>query len=453
MKKFFADHDIPRKLLAVLLAIALWAVVITNTSTLRTETYHNIPANFLGAEQLEKEYGLKIIEGADQKFSIRISAPFNTMNDFSNTGIDKASVSVNLSALDITEPGTYTIQTRYDCQLNLKNARISEEAKEITYPSSFQIIVDRIASKEVPVSVRVEGSAPENYIYNDAEVEQESVVVTGPETVVSQIRKAVAIVPATESGGLTKTTNLLVSFTYFNEAGEVVDATYLSSAPSEASVQIPVFQVAKVPLTVDLVSSPNLSKDEVDVKIEPTEISVYGDSEIISKLKQINLGKIVLGAVDLTEPKIMPIPTIAGVTPLTGEPATAKVTLKAVGMSTREISVSHIEMQNTGADQSLHARVQTPSLTVRLQAESSVLDALTASDITVRAIFNADELGPGEHEVPVEIQPYGIAHFTVLNSDPTVTVVITQQQLESSPDAQSGQNGSDGSTAEDEPTT
>ena len=193
-----------------------------------------------------------------------------------------------------------------------------------------------------------------------------------------------------------------------------------------------------------MIDSKTLTKDSVDVKIEPAEILVYGSDELVSQLTEFKLGSINLGAVDLTEPKTLPITLPEGVNRATGEPATAKVTIKAAGMSSREITVSSIDLQNSGTDASLHAALQTASITVRLQAEAGVLSTITAEDILVRASFNADELGPGTHSVPVEIQPYGIAHFTVLNPDQHVTIEITKSDETAEPPAdppEAGMNG------------
>lgn len=423
MKDFFKRYDIPRKLLSILLALALWVIVVSSSSSQRPQTYSGVSAIFVGADQLETDYGLKIIEGIDQKFTIKVSSTFDTMSKFNST---RSRVSVNLAALNITEPGTYTIHTDSDCQVNVYNARITNT--EILYPSSFQIVVDSISSKEVPVTVEVEGLPSADYMYDAVEANQDTVTVSGPASVVAKIKKAVAIVPAADSSHLTKTANLLVSCTFLDENGEIVDPVYLTSTPSELPVKIPVYRVAKIPLTVDLIESGSLTKDSVDVTIEPAEISVYGAEEIVSRLTEVKLGSINLRAVDLTEPKTMPITLPSSVNRMVGEPGTAKVTIKAAGMSTREITVNEIELQNDGTDPNLRVNLTTPSVIVRLQAESGTLGAVTAEDIKVRAVFNADSLGVGTHEVEVEVQPYGIANFTVLNVEPSkVTIEITQQ--------------------------
>ena len=112
MKDFFKRYDIPRKLLSILLALALWVIVVSSSSSQRPQTYSGVSAIFVGADQLETDYGLKIIEGNDQKFTIKVSSTFDTMSKFNST---RSRVSVNLAALNITEPGTYTIHTDSDC--------------------------------------------------------------------------------------------------------------------------------------------------------------------------------------------------------------------------------------------------------------------------------------------------------------------------------------------------
>lgn len=449
MKNFFSKYDIAHKLLAILLAIVLWAFVINSDKIERVNTYSGVPVVFQGAEELESTYGLKIIEGADQKMTIKVSGSFSDMSEYSKKSTI-ATVTVNLANLHITEPGTYSISSDQHCQLNIYDNRVSGT---IDGPATFNIVVDHMVEKDVPVSIEVEGVPSADYLYGDATSDLETVAITGPETVVNTIRKAIGVVPEADSNNLTKTSNLLVSFTFLDEDGQEVDQTHLTCTPNDFYVTIPVYRLAKIPLTVDLINSETLTRDSVDVKIDPAEIAVYGSDELVSQLTEFKLGSINLGAVDLTEPKTLPITLPEGVNRATGEPATAKVTIKAAGMSSREITVTSIDLQNSGTDTSLHAALQTASITVRLQAEAGVLNTITPEDILVRASFNADELGPGTHSVPVEIQPYGIAHFTVLNPDQHVTIEITKSDGTADPPVEPPEAGTNGDGESDQEPT
>ncbi len=428
MKKFLEEHDVPRKILAILMAIALWIVVVVNNeSVLRENIISNIPVIYRNVDLLEEDSELRIIEGQDQTVSVRVSGPYAAL---SSLRADDIQVSVDVSKF--TKPGTYTFKTSdgssdYSLRI-LGNQAQSINPPEIASPVSFQVVVDTIITKEIPVAVQLEGKALSGYLYEEPVVGQEHVVVTGPESVVSRIKKAVAIIPEEDSDQLKRTTTVLASLTFLGEHNEEIDKTHLACTPNELSVTIPVYVMAKLPLTVDLVNSETLTKDSVSVQIEPEQLLVYGGESIITSLTELELGKIELGTVDPNAPpKVIPIPLPAGVTRVPGQPAAAKVTIKPVGLSTREFPISNIELQNTGTNPDLTATLVTNSITVRIQADTASLAKLTADSIKAKVVVNADERGVGTFTVPVEIQAENLPNFTVLNPEQTVVEVEIKQ--------------------------
>lgn len=428
IKAFFTRHDLAHKLIAILMAIALWFIVVANNDDLmRTNTIANIPITYTNEDVLEDDYGLRLIEGQDQTVTVKVTGPYASLYSLTTNDIQ---VRVNLA--NFQKPGTYTINTSKqstNCTLLVNSSSVEAE---ISTPSSFQIVLDEVITKEVPVTIQVDGTPSTGYMYDDPEGEQDSVSVTGPKTVVNQIRKATAVVPAEDSTGLTKTTSVLASFTFLDEKNQPVDQTHLTSEPNDYSVTIPVYAVAKLPLTINLISSDTVDKNSVKATIDPQEIAVYGAEEVISKLTAISLGDLQLSTVSLDEddPITIPIELPAGVTRVQGEATSAKVTIQAVGMSTREMPVTRITLQNSGSDPNLTATLRTTSVNIRIQAETAALANLTADAFHVIAVFNADELGPGIHEVPIEVQCEQLessnSSFTLLNPEEKVTIEIKQ---------------------------
>lgn len=429
IKEFFTKHDLAHKLIAILMAIALWFIVVANNDDLmRTYTIANIPITYTNEDTLESDYGLRLIEGQDQMVTVKVTGPYASLSSLTTNDIQ---VRVNLA--NFQKPGTYTINTSSqstNCTLIVNSSSVRES--EISTPNSFQIVIDEVITKEVPVTIQVDGTPSTGYMYDDPEGEQDLVSVTGPKTVVNQIRKATAVVPAEDSTGLTKTTSVLASFTFLDEKNQPVDQTHLTSEPNDYSVTIPVYAVAKLPLTINLISSDTVDKNSVKATIDPQEIAVYGAEEVISKLTAISLGDLQLSTVSLDEddPITIPIELPAGVTRVQGEATSAKVTIQAVGMSTREMPVTRITLQNSGSDPNLTATLRTTSVNIRIQAETAALANLTADAFHVIAVFNADELGPGIHEVPIEVQCEQLessnSSFTLLNPDEKVTIEIKQ---------------------------
>ncbi|MBS5164663.1 MAG: hypothetical protein KHY77_02745 [Butyricicoccus pullicaecorum] len=427
MKKFLEEHDVPRKVLAILMAIALWIVVVVNNeSVLRENIISNIPVIYKNEDLLEDESELRIIEGHEQTVNVRVSGPYAAL---SSLRADDIQVTVDVSKFK--NPGTYTINTSdgssdYSLRI-LGNQSQSINPPEIASPVSFQVVVDTIVTKEIPVSIQMEGKAPSGYLYEEPVTSKEKVTITGPGSVVSRVKKAVAVIPEENSGALKKTTTVLASFKFLGENNEEIDKTHIVCSPNELSVTIPVYVLAKLPLTVELVSSETLTKDSVSVQIEPAELLVYGGESLITNLTKLGLGEIELGTVEPNTPKVIPIPLPAGITRVPGQPAAAKVTIKPVGMTTREFPISNITLENTGTNPDLTATLLTNSITVRIQADTASLSKLTADSLKVKAVVNAEERGPGIVEIPVEIETDDLENFTILNPEEIVVKVEIKQ--------------------------
>lgn len=426
MKNFLGVYDIPRKLIAVLMAIALWIIVVVNNeSVMRQYTYSNIPITYINQDILADEYGLSIIEGNNQAVNVRVRGPYVTLN-----ALRPSDIQVIVDVSKFKNPGTYTINTSdnsADYLLRISsNDTQNITNKLISSPASFQIVVDKIVSKRVPVSVHIMGSPPDGYLYLDPEPQQREVTVVGPKSTINEIKKAIAVVPKEDSQGLTKTTNVLTAFTFLDANGEPVDATHVTQEPNEMNITIPVYAVAKLPLTVELVGSDTLAVDSVKANIEPEGILVYGSENVISKLTEISLGQLQLGTINLEEPTTIPIQLPDGITRVSGEAVSAKVTVVPVGMSTREIPVTNIMLNNIGTNPNLTAALRTNSITLSIQADTAALTNVTADNLNVTAVFNADELGPGIHEVPIDVKSALLDQtgFTVLNPDVKVTIEI-----------------------------
>lgn len=439
MKKFLEEHDVPRKVLAILMAIALWIVVVVNNdSVLRENIISNIPVIYKNEDLLEDESELRIIEGREQMVSVRVSGPYAAL---SSLRADDIQMMVDVSKFK--KPGTYTINTSdassdYSLRI-LGNQAQNINPPKIASPVSFQVVVDTIITKEIPISVQMQGKAPSGYLYEEPVITQETVTVTGPESVVSQIKKAVAVITEADASALKKTTTVLASFTFQGERNREIDKTHLVCTPNELSVTIPVYVAAKLPLTVDLVDSETLTKDSVSVQIEPSELLVYGGESLIANLTKLGLGKIELGTVDPNMPKVIPIPLPAGITRAPGQPAAAKVTIKPVGLTTREFPITDITLENTGTSSDFTVSLLTNSITARIQADTAVLSKLTADSLEAKVVVNADERGPGIFEVPVEIQSDDLENFTVLNPEETVVQIEIKQNQNHSGNYNGGQ--------------
>ena len=136
-------------LLAVLIAICLWAYVITVERPESENTFYNVPV-VLDGETVLQDRGMMITSDTQMTVTLKIAGKRSELNNLKSSDI--AAV-VDLSR--IAEAGekklTYAVSIPGDSTLEVVNRQ----------PDTLSLTVTEWATKEIPVELAYEGRVPE----------------------------------------------------------------------------------------------------------------------------------------------------------------------------------------------------------------------------------------------------------------------------------------------------
>ena len=129
------------------------------------------------------------------------------------------------------------------------------------------------------------------------------------------------------------------------------------------------------------------------------KVTVYGSSDILDTLNYIPVEIDVTGLKENRDYKVQ-MPSIVGVKHMSI--TSLNVSVKLDSSSDRDIENVNIEYRNLGSNYKVNAVNQENShVTVNVKGVASVIDSLTAADIT--AYLDLSGYGEGTHEVTVNV--------------------------------------------------
>ena len=148
MMKWFSDHHVWTKLLALVLAIALWAVVISMDNPERRMEIGDVPVQLIGENQISSANSLVVTDISDEDISVRLQGTFSNLGK-----IDKDNIIVRADVSNFTVPGTFYLE--YDVSTPVG----------ITYlggsPARIQVTLDQMIEKELEVRIEYDGQLEE----------------------------------------------------------------------------------------------------------------------------------------------------------------------------------------------------------------------------------------------------------------------------------------------------
>ena len=183
---------------------------------------------------------------------------------------------------------------------------------------------------------------------------------------------------------------------------------------------LPLLMVKEVPLTVDTIEGAGATSANTVIKIEPSSITLAGDTSILA-----GMNKIVLGTIDLTDftdafQNTYSIVLDNEVRNLTGI-TEAKVTVEIIGLETRDFTVTNLSCIND--TEGYKSTIITESLTVTLRGTKEQLDAIQSENIRAVADLKDFKESSGTYMVPVKVYVAGYDDVGAIG-DVTMSVEI-----------------------------
>lgn len=274
-------------LMSVLVAFGLWLYVITVVNPESEKTYHEIPVVIQGKNILD-ERGLMLVS-EDPKVTLDLKSTRTILNN-----LNEANINVITNVSNLEKPGTYnlTYSISYPGNIPLNEVSVQKSSTDL-----ITVTVENKVTKNVPVEVKRKGTVKDGYRADleNMKLDFANIEITGPESVVNRIEKAV-----TDEVDLTgRTTTLAGEYQYalFDKQGQPVNAEKITVNTDKVNVAITIQREKNLTVKpANIIYGNGATAGNCTVTVKPEVITVVGPDASL-----VNLNELILDAVDLTE--------------------------------------------------------------------------------------------------------------------------------------------------------
>ena len=407
----FILHNWPLKLAAVALASLLYGGLVLSQTTqpfddpvpIRIE---NPPADVILLSNLGSVTRISYVAPPD--LGLRIdSTTFNATVDLSTVQPTGQAVSVRVTVEAVDE-------------------RIQVLDFE---PEEILLTVDRLGSQEVPIEAILQ-PLPSGLDAGDPILENETAIVSGPQSVVATVVKVQAEVSIDATG---VDVNELVPLIPVDVNGDRLGAEErIEVQPAVVRVRVPVFtdrRTKSLPVTPVITGSPIAGFEVGSVTVDPPVVNVEGDANDLAGLERLDTAPVVVTGTSSELVQEVGLVLPPGVQAFGGDTVVVTVRLRPV-TETRTYSAGLILV---GERPDRRYELSTDRVLVTIAGSVAELDRLATSSLTLTV--DVTGLEPGTRTVAVSANL--TTGLTLLDVSPN-PVEVTVSILESSPGQTAG---------------
>lgn len=359
--------------LSLLIAVIFWFFVDSEQGHNTTQTYYNIPVEFIGETDTLPSRGLMLTTGADATVDLELRGPRTVISDLS-----REDITLQVDLTSITATGTFSMT--YDLLLPDEIPR-SSVTTERASRSTITVTIEELFEKTVPVKVSVAGEVADGYIYMAERMiaEPSELTLSGREEDVDQVVSAQVML---DLSGATSSVNQEFDYILLDGQGNEVSGESITISSRRIEISAPVYLVKTLELTVDFTESPGSALEDLqDWYLGVTSIEVAGEAANLEGVDDILLATVDLSTLlsDTEMPLEITIP--AGCVNISGITSTTLTILFKDTLETRAFTVSNISA--IGLSQTQNFSRMTNSVEVLLRGDAQELEQVTADDIRI----------------------------------------------------------------------
>lgn len=251
------SQNISLFLISVLLAFFFWAAATEAEDPTRTDTFSaQIPVEITGLQEGMISYG-----GDGSRVRVEIKAPDSVWQTLRLEDIH--------ARIDVSEVGTGTLSLPVKVELSHQPAEVTA-----VNPPEIEIIIERLAEKEVPVEVIVQGAPAIGFQADDPSVVPQMVRILGPESLIRKVIKTQVFVSIADQEG-----NVRSDFAPLPVDQNENSVPEIDIIPKSVTVNVPVWQLGYIrdmAVTVSIEGQPAPGYRIANLVVDPPVVKVFG---------------------------------------------------------------------------------------------------------------------------------------------------------------------------------
>lgn len=388
---------------SVLIAIILWAYVITEENPTITQKFENIPVQILNEETLTARE-LVIVKDETPTVTITVEGK--------RTELTKISPEDIVATVDVYgySYGENNIPVAIDVPSGLDVVEVKS--------SRITVVIDALVSEAFPVKICADEKVDGRELIA-TDIQPEEVMVTGARSIVDQIAEVRGVV---KTGDLTShATDKNVKLKAIGKDGEQIQTVKISAAKASCSVRM--LETKEVELSAQLVGDVGGRYSISNVQI-PDKITIKGDHDALERIDSLQAADIDVSGVTSTCKLPLDVKLPEGVF-LADSSSDLFAYIVINNVAAQDVTVPGSDVIISDVGDGLIAHVDTSYITVSFKGSEALVAASTAEDALLSV--NLSGLGEGVHMVDLKVD-YTKSYRSVTAEPQQVQVTITSAQ-------------------------
>lgn len=387
------------KLLALLIAIVLWAGLISQDPNLtREKAFSDVTISVTGADTLKRN-GLIVVSDLSSVLSgahLRVDVP---QMQYQAATASTYNPRIDLSR--IRETGVQTVK------VSTTNSSTYGTVEEIV-PDSVEIEVEEYVTRyRIPVTLYTIGSAPAGYYATTPNLDPPLVAVSGPKSLVDQIVRAEATLDLSQLPAREGTMRTTVPFTLVDAEGNAVESSLLEVTSESVLLDtVVVEQEIYAMRTMDLsdvglvTGEPEEGYEIKSITITPSTIVAAGRAANLEVLDTLYPeGQVDVGGLNESFTQQLKVRKPSELVYLSSDTVTVAVDIGPVIVSR---TMENLPVSITGVGKGLTSSMSTTQASVVITGPQLFVNALRSGNITLTC--DASGLTAGTYDLPILCQ-------------------------------------------------
>ncbi len=404
------------RLFAIFLALLIWGSMKVNNDFMRTKVIE-LPASAItmyGYQTISDKQLIAVNDDLTQlipdglRVSVRV--PNRLYGD-----LDASALAAQITM------GTNIAVGEQTLPVSVQLTSFSYEAQIVSFsPQNITLELDRFMSIDLPIEADTAGAVAEDHWDESTILQSQNVVkIAGPASIVSQIRRAVAVLDVT---GASTTVQQLCDVRLERADGEAVPAARLSVDPSRVTLEQGIYPMKTVPLSVTLVG--DVKTDHQLVRAEPSakDILVIADQAVLDTIDHVETQQILIEGKSESFATDVKVRFPAGVDGMFQPSPTEVQVSVTISEIQSERTYDNLPIRIVGAEASMKTTILPERTSVRISGPVTLMRRMKSTDLSI--FVDVGGLTAGRHSVPLYADSASLEELMIIPSANMVDVLI-----------------------------
>ena len=416
-------NNLSLKIVSAVFAVILWTVIVNIYDPNTSYTFSNITVQLVNTQSLtEKNYTFEVVDGG--KISVTVSGPKSVVTDLKTSDI--------AATADLSKVTAFTDYVDIQVQV-VKDGQVLNNVEAVPRTSALKLSIENRDTNTYAVNVNTTGTPANGYAVASTTTSPTYIKVTGPTSLVEGVASVGVDVDVSGAKG---TVNTQSDINMYDSDGNIIANEELEMSSETADVIVEMARTKTVPVVVKTSGTPSQDCVVTGTSLSQTSVVISGQQEALSKIDNITIPSSAVSVDGLSEDKTYTFKLTdyvpSGVKIVSD--SRLQVTIKISKASTKTVHISSDAIKIENVSSGYNAVIEGTGIDVIISGPGTILDNVSATDITCNV--NAAGLSAGTHSVDVSVSvPDGCS---VLGSS-SVKLTLSAKQQETTVDNSSSQ--------------